>query len=107
MDLEIGLLLNAGRAKALRIAPDVRLVAGELPAVEQLAAIVHRGMDDHFTTYTALGRWLEQQHYRIIGPGREMLLADEGSSAPERCVTEIAFPVERIIGAELGFLESP
>jgi YD repeat-containing protein len=69
MDLEIGVVLTTNRFKRLRIADDVTLTMHELPAVEQLATIVHRGMDDHPTTYNALGRWLEQHQYRIVGPG--------------------------------------
>jgi DNA-binding transcriptional MerR regulator len=106
MDLEIGLLLTTERVKPLRIADDVTLTVRELPAVEQMATIMHQGMDDHPITYNALGRWLEQHHYRIVGPGREMLLEQAISTEPENSIVEIAFPVERITGAELDFLES-
>jgi DNA-binding transcriptional MerR regulator len=106
MDLEIGVVLNAERVKPLRIADEVTLTVHELPAVEQMATIVHRGMDDHPTTYNALGRWLEQHHYCIVGPGREVVLELGASTEPENSIVEIAFPVERITGAELEFLES-
>jgi DNA-binding transcriptional MerR regulator len=106
MDLEIGVMLNAVQAKPLRIADDVTLMVHELPAVEQMATIVHRGMDDHPTTYNALGRWLEQHHYRIVGPGREVVLVLGASTQPETSIVEIAFPVERITAVELNFLES-
>jgi effector-binding domain-containing protein len=106
MDLEIGVVLSAERVKPLRLAEDVMLAVDELPAVEQMATIVHRGMDDHPTTYNALGRWLEQHHYRIVGPGREIVLELGASTEPENSIVEIAFPVERITGAELAFLEA-
>jgi DNA-binding transcriptional MerR regulator len=106
MDLEIGVVLNAERVKPLRIADDVMLTMHELAAVEQMATIVHRGMDDHPTTYNALGRWLEQHHYRIVGPGREMVLELGASTEPENSIVEIAFPVERVTGVELAILES-
>jgi DNA-binding transcriptional MerR regulator len=106
MDLEIGVVLNAERVKPLTIADEVTLTVHELPAVEQMATIVHQGMDDHPTTYNALGRWLEQQHYRIVGPGREVVLELGAPTEPENSIVEIAFPVERITGAELAFLES-
>ena len=106
MDLEIGILLATERVKPLRIADDVTLTVHELPAVEQMATTVHRGMEDHPTTYNALGRWLEQHHYRIVGPGREVVLELGASTEPENTIVEIAFPVERITGVELDFLES-
>jgi YD repeat-containing protein len=106
MDLEIGVVLTTNRFKRLRIADDVTLTMHELPAVEQLATIVHRGMDDHPTTYNALGRWLEQHHYRIVGPGREVVLELGTPTEPETSMMEIAFPVERTSGAELDFLEA-
>jgi DNA-binding transcriptional MerR regulator len=106
MDLEIGILLATERVKPLGIADDVTLTVHERPAVEQMATTVHRGRVDHPTTYNALGRWLEQHHYRIVGPGREVVLELGASTEPENTIVEIAFPVERITGVELDFLES-
>jgi DNA-binding transcriptional MerR regulator len=106
MDLEIGFLLHYKQVKPLRIADNVTLTVRDLPAVEQMATIVHRGLDDHPITYNALGRWLEQHHYRIVGPGRELLLENYYPAQPEKCITEIQFPVERVNVAELAFLEA-
>jgi effector-binding domain-containing protein len=88
------------------IVDDVTLTVRELPAVEPMATSVHRGLDDHPITYNALGRWLEQHHYRIAGPGREVLLEQYDPAEPETCIMEIQFPVERINVAEFDFLES-
>jgi DNA-binding transcriptional MerR regulator len=106
MDLDIGFLLTNERVKPLMIADNVMLTVCELPAVERMATSVHRGLDDHPITYNALGRWLEQQHYRIVGPGREVLLEQYDPAEPETCIMEIQFPVERINVAEFDFLES-
>jgi DNA-binding transcriptional MerR regulator len=106
MDLDIGFLLTNERVKPLMIADNVMLTVRELPAVERMATSVHRGLDDHPITYNALGRWLEQQHYRIVGPGREVLLEQYDPAEPETCIMEIQFPVERINVAEFDFLES-
>ena len=100
MDLEIGCLLTNEQVKPLMIADGVRLTVRELPAVEQMATSIHRGLEDHPITYNALGRWLEQHHYRIVGPGRELLLENYYPAEPEKCIVEIQFPVERINGAE-------
>jgi effector-binding domain-containing protein len=78
----------------------------ELPGVERMATSVHRGLDDHPITYNALGRWLEQHHYHIVGPSREILLEYYDPAEPETCMMEIQFPVEPIDVTELDFLKS-
>jgi len=95
MDIEIGVLLHTERTEPLRIAADIQFSVRDLPAVEQMATIIHQGLDDHPLTYNALGHWLEQHHFSIVGPGREMVLGAYAPDRPETCVMEIAFPVER------------
>ena len=106
MDLEIGFLLTNERVKPLTIADDITLTVRELPGVERMATSIHRGLGDHPITYNALGRWLEQHHYRIVGPGRELLLEYYDPAEPETCMMEIQFPVEQIDVADLDFLAS-
>ena len=106
MDLEIGFLLNDERVKPLQISDGVTLTVRELPAVEQMATIVHQGLDDHPITFNALGRWLEQHQYHIVGPGRELLLENHYPEEPEKCILEIQLPVERINLAAFDFLDS-
>jgi len=106
MDLEIGVLFYTEHTQPLTLDNGITLTPHELPVVEQMATVVHRGLEDHPITYNALGRWLEQQHYRIVGPGRELVLEDYDPAEPETCIMEIQFPVERIKLGELDFLES-
>lgn len=106
MDLEIGFLLETERANPLTITDNLTLTMRELPAVGQMATIVHRGLDDHPLTYNALGRWLEQHHYHLVGPGREILLENHYPAEPEKCIVEIQFPVEPHNPAGLDFGES-
>ncbi|SNQ51780.1 MerR family transcriptional regulator [Frankia canadensis] len=64
----------------------------DLPAVTQVATVVHRGsMDDCLPSYQALARWIEDAGYRTTGPSRELSLA-----CPEDVdgwVTEIQEPI--------------
>ncbi len=106
MDVEIGFLLTSPQVKPLTIAEDVTLTARTLPAVEQMATIIHRGLDDHPLTYNALGRWLEAQRYSIVGPGREVLLEPYDQAAPDKCIVEIAFPVAQVNVAGFDLLKS-
>jgi len=104
MDLEIGLVLNNPKVPPLNLTEDVSLTVRQLPQVEQMATIVHQGWDDHPLTYNALGRWLEQQQYHIVGPGREILLEIHYPDKPENCVMEIQFPIEPLDATEFDFL---
>jgi len=71
----------------------------ELPGVETMACTVHHGP---FTTisnaYSAILKWIEENGYRINGPGREIYLqpAEAGSQTDPQTVTEVQFPVEKL-----------
>ncbi|MDJ0754950.1 MAG: MerR family transcriptional regulator [Ardenticatenaceae bacterium] len=99
LDLEIGYMVDQPSIEpaAYDVMEDITLTVDKLPAVDQMATVVHHGMEDHPLTYNALGRWLAQNRYRIIGPGREILLENHYPQAPEKCIMEIQFPVARII----------
>lgn len=70
-----------------------------LPTVEKLACVVHTGP---FATigeaYDALARWIDQNGYHIVGPGREvnLRLPDVlGDQNDPNTVNEIQYPVEK------------
>lgn len=71
----------------------------ELPGAEKMACVVHTGP---FATigqaYDALAKWIDQNGYRIVGPGRELnlRLPDKlGDQNDPNTVNEIQFPVEK------------
>ncbi|MGP4018057.1 GyrI-like domain-containing protein [Saccharopolyspora sp. 5N708] len=67
----------------------------DLPAVEKVATIVHRGsMDDCLPTYQALARWIEDNGYRTTWTNREVTLACPED--PAGMVTEIQEPIATI-----------
>ena len=106
MDLEIGFILKETHMTSLRVDENFSLTARTLPVVELMATIIHQGLEDHPLTYNGLGRWLEENQYRIIGNGRELLLENHFPNEPEKCVFEIQFPIERIDFARLEFLDT-
>jgi len=63
-----------------------------------MACAIHNGP---FTTineaYNAIGKWLDVNGFRIVGPCREVYLnsANNGSQTDSNTVTEIQFPVEK------------
>lgn len=68
----------------------------DLPAVEQMASVVHTGpFSGVGAAYDALSRWIDANGYRIIGPAREISLAFDPQGDPAQWVTEIQFPVSK------------
>ncbi|PYI69684.1 MerR family transcriptional regulator [Arthrobacter livingstonensis] len=68
----------------------------ELPAVEQAATLIHRGvMDNVMPSVQALARWIDANGWVSTGPNRELYL-DYGMGAdPEQWITELQEPVAR------------
>ncbi|RCV54783.1 MerR family transcriptional regulator [Marinitenerispora sediminis] len=69
----------------------------ELPAVERVAAVVHRGtMADVLPTAQALARWIDANGYRSTGYAREVTIA--APEDPAQWVTELQEPVAEAAG---------
>jgi DNA-binding transcriptional MerR regulator len=95
LDLDIGYSLNCPSNASIRIAGDLVLRAGELPAVETMATIVREGTNaQSHASFSAIGTWIEANNYVIAGPCREVFLEPvTGPSGFERALVEIQFPV--------------
>jgi effector-binding domain-containing protein len=67
----------------------------ELPAVDRMACIVHHGSFETIgETYESIGKWIEQNHYQVNGPVREIYHKGEwATSNPEEYVTELQYPL--------------
>jgi len=75
----------------------------ELPGVETMASVVHKGA---FVTigeaYQAILQWIDANGYRVVPPSREIYLhspkptATGVSQTDPSTVTEIQFPVEKV-----------
>jgi effector-binding domain-containing protein len=82
-----------------KIDPGQRVEVYELPRAEKMACVVHTGP---FATigeaYDALAKWIDQNGYHIVGPGRELnlRLPDKlGDQNDPNTVNELQFPVEK------------
>ena len=69
----------------------------ELPAVEEMACIVHKGSYDTMgEAYNQIMTWIEANGYRVRGPNREVYLKGPGLlTKPSKYVTELQIPVEK------------
>jgi DNA-binding transcriptional MerR regulator len=73
-----------------------RIQMVELPAVEQMASVVHRGSYDTIgLAYQALLKWIDRNGYELSGPNRGVYLQHERGGDPSDFVTEIQFPIAR------------
>jgi effector-binding domain-containing protein len=74
-----------------------RVRAYELPAVDEMACLVHAGSYDSFgASYGQLMGWIEASGYRMVGPPREIYVrGPESGDDPSTYVTEIQVPVEK------------
>ncbi len=71
-----------------------------LPGVEKMACVVHTGpFATILEAYDALGKWIDQNGYQIVGPGRELNLRLPerlGDQNDPNTVNEIQLPVEKV-----------
>ncbi|HEY6542047.1 MAG TPA: GyrI-like domain-containing protein [Ktedonobacteraceae bacterium] len=68
-------------------------------AAATMASVIHKGAYNKFSqAYEALGRWVEANGYKIVGPNREVYLycAQPVRQDDDSYVTEIQFPVEKV-----------
>ena len=74
-----------------------RVKVRKLPAVEEMACIIHQGSYEAIgEAYNRLMAWIEANGYRICGPNREVYIqGPEPGRDPSTYVTEVQFPVEK------------
>jgi effector-binding domain-containing protein len=80
-----------------KVSESNRVKVRTLPAA-RMACTIHNGsLTTINEAYNAIGRWLDENGYRVVGPVREVYLrpARDGSQTDPDTVTEIQFPVEK------------
>jgi DNA-binding transcriptional MerR regulator len=95
LDIELGVILNDTAEVTIEL-PDTRLMTVRLlPAVALMATVVRiGGFENSCRSYGAIGLWVEENGYRIIGPVREVLIRPPRTNDLNEMVTELQFPVE-------------
>jgi DNA-binding transcriptional MerR regulator len=98
LNLDIGFSLTRLSNASLRIAGDLVLRAGELPAVDTMATIVRPGTNaESHSSFSAVGIWIEANSYEVAGPCREVFLESvTGPPGFDRALVEIQFPVRKV-----------
>jgi DNA-binding transcriptional MerR regulator len=93
--LEMGYMVDAHDQSALSFASEQRLFIKTLPAVQTMATITREGFSRLTTCYQALGSWIENNGFRIIGPGREVVVYLDVNRIDDM-VVDLQLPVEQI-----------
>jgi DNA-binding transcriptional MerR regulator len=96
LDIELGAVYAGADDLTVRLEHDRVLTVRQLAAVAAMATVVRvGGFEQNCRSYGAIGVWVEENGYRISGPGREVLIRPPRAGRLEEMVTEIQFPVER------------
>jgi DNA-binding transcriptional MerR regulator len=94
-DFEVGYLLTGKSPAAIQISEERKLTVCDLPAIETVATLAHTGsINDIHHSYGLLGTWVEQQHWRIVGPGRQVFL-QLPQPGHDDAVIELQLPVNK------------
>jgi DNA-binding transcriptional MerR regulator len=95
LDIELGAVLSGTNTVAATALNERVLRVHTLPAVAMMATVVRVGGFEHnCRSYGAIGLWVEDNGYRIAGPGREVLIQPPRADYLDEMVTEIQFPIE-------------
>jgi DNA-binding transcriptional MerR regulator len=95
LDLALGFSLTERVNRTIRLADDLEMTIGELPAVGEMATVVRAGPNyQSHQAFGSLGLWIEANGYRFAGPSREVFLdLPFQDPATEESIVEIQFPV--------------
>jgi DNA-binding transcriptional MerR regulator len=93
--MEIVAPVDCRDADTLITRSEGRLTRRELPAFPHMASTLHHGHPSlAHPAYQALGTWMENNAYSIVGPRRKIRLRREEHL--DDALTEIQFPVEKV-----------
>lgn len=92
-DIAVALPIANGLTAPIPLDEGRCLTLETLPAIESAACIIHQGpYDTLYQSYRVLEHWIEENHYQLASPPREVYLSSPDDPVP---VTEIQFPVKR------------
>jgi DNA-binding transcriptional MerR regulator len=96
LDIELGAVFSGADDVTMRLPSGRLLKVQQLPEIPTMATVVRvGGFEQNCQSYGAIGLWVEDNGYRISGPGREVLIQPPRTKQLDEMVTEIQFPVER------------
>jgi DNA-binding transcriptional MerR regulator len=98
IDVEMGFLLDGDAPETFLLSDGRTMTVRTLPATPTMATMVCVGITNHERCYGRLGTWMEQHHFRMAGPGWEVLIEPFHPAKGDEAVIEIQLPVTRSRG---------
>jgi DNA-binding transcriptional MerR regulator len=96
LDIELGAVFSGASDVTVRLPSGCVLKVQQLPEIATMATVMRiGGFEQNCQSYGAIGLWVEDNGYRISGPGREVLIQPPRTRQLDEMITEIQFPVER------------
>jgi DNA-binding transcriptional MerR regulator len=95
IDVEMGFMFDEEALEPVTLSDGQVMTVRALPAVENMATMIHIGTAHHERYYGTLGTWIEQNRYQLTGPGREVFIEPLQPAKLEEAVIEIQLPVTR------------
>ncbi len=95
IDVEMGFMFDEEALEPVTLSDGQVMTVRALPAVENMATMIHIGTAHHESYYGTLGIWIEQNRYQLTGPGREVFIEPLQPARLEEAVIEIQLPVTR------------
>jgi DNA-binding transcriptional MerR regulator len=95
VDVEMGFLLDGDFLETFLLSDGRAMTVRTLPAVETMATMVSVGIAQHVRSYGQLGTWIDNNHFHLAGPGREVFIEPLQPAKVDEAVIEIQLPVTR------------
>ena len=93
-DIEMGFVLDVPTDLSLTLADELVVATRVLPAVEAMATVVVAGgLASRLEGFATLGRWVEDNGYRLAGAQREVVLEGIEGGMDGEMVLEAQFPI--------------
>jgi DNA-binding transcriptional MerR regulator len=96
MEIEVAVPIDAAGDLDIALPSGERITSQVLPAVQVMACLTQPVTDETIAeAYNAMGRWIQSNAYRIVGPSREICQPLDQGQQSGAFLIEIQFPVER------------
>jgi DNA-binding transcriptional MerR regulator len=95
MEIEVATPVDAASSVDIPLSSGERITSQMLPAVQVMACLIQPVTDDTIAeAYNAMGKWIQSNGYRIVGPSREICQPLDQGDKTGAFLIEIQFPVE-------------
>lgn len=97
LDMEIGFLVHGNIESEFQLADGTCMILRDVAPLEYMLTLVRTGRPSlGHGHYSALGDWIDANHFRFAGYGRELFFQFPFPDKEHETIAEIQFPVEKL-----------